>query len=154
MPLVSVIHGPNLNLLGQREPEVYGTATLAEIDQRLVARAHTLGLDLETFQSNVEGLLIDRIQADLPRAQALLINAGGYTHSSVAIRDAVAAWRGRAPVIEVHLSIPEARENFRQVSLLAGVVAGRVEGFGALSYLLALEAASELIGARGNARNQ
>lgn len=154
MALVSVIHGPNLNLLGTREVEVYGTTTLAEIDQALTARGQALGLAVETFQSNLEGALVDRVQSCLGRAQAVLINAGGYTHTSVALRDAVAALRGRAPVIEVHLSIPEARENFRQVSLLAGVVAGRIEGLGALSYLLALQAASELIGARGNARNQ
>jgi 3-dehydroquinate dehydratase-2 len=152
--LVSVIHGPNLNLLGVREPEVYGTDTLAMIDQALVQLGQELGVEVETFQSNLEGALVDRVQSCLGRADAVLINAGGYTHTSVALRDAVAALKGRAVAIEVHLSIPEAREPFRHVSLLAGAVAGRVEGFGRLSYLLALRAASELIGARGNARNQ
>lgn len=145
MSLVSVIHGPNLNLLGTREPEIYGRATLAEIDRELVSLGATLGVLVETFQSNVEGLLVDRIQSLIGRADALILNAGGYTHTSVAIRDAVAAIAPKIPAIEVHLSVPEAREPFRHASLLAGVVKGRIEGFGARSYLLALRAASELI---------
>jgi 3-dehydroquinate dehydratase II len=143
MPLVGVIHGPNLNLLGTRETSVYGTTTLAEIDAMLQKAGGELGLEVESFQSNVEGAIVDRIQALAGRAEALILNAAAYTHTSVAIRDAVAATR--IPTIEVHLTIPEAREAFRQASLLAGVVRGRIEGFGARSYVLALRAAAELI---------
>lgn len=149
MPLISVIHGPNLNLLGVREPEIYGQSTLQQIDAALSAEAAALGVALETFQSNHEGALVDRIQSLLGRADALLINAGGYTHTSVAIRDAVAAVAPTIVVVEVHLSIPSGREPFRHLSLLAGVVRGRIEGFGPRSYLLALRAASELIAPRG-----
>lgn len=149
MSLISVIHGPNLNLLGGREPEIYGTTTLPEIDAALVALGAELGHSVETYQSNHEGELVDRIQACRDRAAAVLLNAGGYTHTSVALRDAVASLPGGLPVIEVHLSLPEAREPFRQVNLLAGVVRGRVAGFGPLSYLLALRAASALIAPRG-----
>ena len=147
MPLVSVIHGPNLNLLGLREPEIYGTQTLAEIDREITELGRELGLEVECFQSNHEGALIDRIQSCAGRADAVLLNAGGYTHTSVALRDAVAFLK--IPVVEVHLSIPEAREDFRQKSLLSSVVSGRVEGFRGLSYLLALRAASALIARRG-----
>ena len=147
MPLISVIHGPNLNLLGLREPEIYGTQTLAEIDHEIVELGRELGLDVEHFQSNHEGALIDRIQSCAGRADAVLLNAGGFTHTSVALRDAVAFLS--IPVVEVHLSIPEAREDFRQKSLLSSVVSGRVEGFRGLSYLLALRAASALIARRG-----
>lgn len=147
MARVSVIHGPNLNLLGTREPEIYGRTTLAEIDAELAREGASLGLEVESFQSNVEGLIVDHIQALAGRAAALIINAAAYTHTSVAIRDAVAAVR--IPTIEVHLTIPEAREAFRHTSLLAPVVSGRIEGFGARSYLLALRAASELIAPRG-----
>ena len=148
MALVSVLHGPNLNLLGTREPEIYGKETLAEIDRRLVALGAWLALDVECFQSNLEGELVDRIQACRGRAGALILNAGGYTHTSVAIRDAVAAIRP-IPTIEVHLSVPAAREAFRHESLIAGVARGRIEGFGGTSYLLALRAASALIAQRG-----
>lgn len=147
-PLVSVIHGPNLNLLGTREPEIYGRDTLADIDRALAELAGTLGLAVESFQSSSEGALIDRIHEARPSAAALILNAGGYTHTSVAIRDAVSAIKP-IPTIEVHLSIPGAREEFRHKSLLEGVVRGRIEGFGALSYLLALRAASALIAPRG-----
>jgi 3-dehydroquinate dehydratase II len=145
--LVAVVHGPNLNLLGEREPQIYGTTTLAEIDAALVALGAELGVAVECFQSNHEGVLIDHLQGLRRRAAAVLLNAGGYTHTSVALRDAVAALG--APCIEVHLSVPEAREPFRHHSLIAGVARGRVEGFGALSYLLALRAAVELIAPRG-----
>jgi 3-dehydroquinate dehydratase-2 len=148
--LISVIHGPNLNLLGTREPEIYGSDTLADIDGSLTLTAVALGHQLETFQSNSEGALIDRIQACRGRSAALIINAGGYTHTSVAIRDAVAALRPGIPAIEVHLSNTAARESFRHVSLLGGVVSGRIEGFGATSYLLALRAATALIARRGD----
>jgi 3-dehydroquinate dehydratase-2 len=149
MPLISVIHGPNLNLLGTREPELYGSESLAELDGRIAALAEELGAESDTYQSNVEGEIVDRIQSLRGRAQALILNAGGYTHTSVAIRDAVAAISPEIPTIEVHLTIPSAREGFRHTSLLAGVVRGRVEGLGPLSYLLALRAASALIAARG-----
>lgn len=147
--LVSIIHGPNLNLLGTRRPELYGTETLADIEHALDLLAAELGLALEHFQSNHEGALIDRLQSCRGRAAAVVLNAAGYTHTSVAIADAVEALGGTPPVIEVHLSIPEAREEFRQKSLLARVVAGRIEGFRGMSYLLALRAASALIARRG-----
>jgi 3-dehydroquinate dehydratase-2 len=147
--LVSVIHGPNLNLLGTRRPDVYGSESLADIELALNTLAKELDLELEHFQSNHEGALIDRLQSCRGRADAVILNAAGYTHTSVAIADAVEALAGAPPVIEVHLSIPEAREVFREKSLLARVVAGRVEGFRGLSYLLALRAASALIARRG-----
>jgi 3-dehydroquinate dehydratase-2 len=148
--LISVVHGPNLNLLGTREPEIYGRDTLDDIDRSLVASAAALGHEVECFQSNHEGALIDRIQSCRGRAAVLILNGGGFSHTSVALRDAVQSVRAEVPTIEVHLSIPEARESFRHVSLLAGVVAGRIEGFGALSYLLALRAATALIARRGD----
>lgn len=153
-PRVTVLHGPNLNLLGTREPEIYGATTLSQIDASLRALATELGLVVETFQSNHEGVLIDRLQDAAASADAVLLNAAGYTHTSVALRDAVAAIAPLLPIIEVHLSNPSAREPFRRNSLLAGVVTGRVEGFGAMSYLLALRAASTLIASRGHARDQ
>lgn len=153
MAVVSVIHGPNLNLLGLREPEVYGAQTLDELNAALLVEADRLGLELQLFQSNHEGELVDRIQAARGGADAVVLNAAGYTHSSVAIRDAVAAIRP-VPTLEVHLSLPAAREPFRRRNLLEGVVKGRIEGFGGLSYLLALRAASELIAARGFVRDQ
>ena len=146
---MAVVHGPNLNLLGEREPEIYGTETLAEIDRALDEEGRRLGLAVECFQSNAEGALIDQIHGVSRRAELLILNGGGYTHTSVAIADAVAAVRHRMPAIEVHLSIPGARESFRRTSLLEGVVVGRIEGFGSLSYLLALRAASTLLGRRG-----
>lgn len=148
-PLVGVLHGPNLNLLGTREVSVYGATTLAEIDASLVRLGAELGLEVTCAQSNVEGVLVDHVQALRGRAAVLLLNAGGYTHTSVALRDAVAGVSAELPTIEVHLTVPEARESFRHTSLLAGVVRGRIEGFGPLSYLLALRAASDLIAARG-----
>ena len=133
---IGVLHGPNLNLLGQREPEVYGRETLAGIDARLQALAVELGVQLETFQANDEGALIDRIQESAGRVQGFLINAGGYTHTSVALLDALVGV-GR-PFVEVHLSNIHGREEFRRRSLLAPRAAGIVMGFGADSYLLAL----------------
>lgn len=143
-PVVVVLHGPNLNLLGQREPEIYGTTTLADIDQGLRARAAELGVEVQTFQSNHEGALIDRIHEARRTAHAIVINAGGLTHTSVALRDAVAA--AGLPAIEIHLSNLAAREKFRHRSLLAPVCVGQVAGFGALGYRLALEAAVDQIG--------
>lgn len=136
-PRVLVLHGPNLNLLGVREPRVYGRTTLAEIDTALVARGASMGVAVECHQSNHEGTLIDLLHGCIDRCRGVLFNPGGYTHTSVALRDAVAAIG--LPVVEVHLSNTEAREDFRRVSLLATVCVGRVVGFGARSYLLALD---------------
>ncbi|MBD3221700.1 type II 3-dehydroquinate dehydratase [bacterium] len=138
---IVVIHGPNLNLLGRREPEIYGRVTLAEVDERLAARARDLGSELATFQSNHEGALIDRIQAMVlasPGDDGLIINPGGYTHTSVALRDAIAAVA--RPAWEVHLSDPDRREAFRHVSLIRDVCTGCVKGRGADGYVTALEA--------------
>lgn len=140
---VLVLHGPNLNLLGTREPEIYGRATLAEIDAMIAAAAARLGATVEAFQSNVEGELVNRIQAARGTADGLLINAAAYTHTSVAIRDAIAAVA--LPAVEVHLSNTHAREAFRRESHLAAVVSGRVEGFGPGSYLLGLSGLIDLI---------
>jgi 3-dehydroquinate dehydratase-2 len=142
-PRVVVLHGPNLNLLGTREPEVYGRTTLAEIDDDLRRRGSELGVKVECFQSNLEGALIDEIHRARGRAGALVINAAGYTHTSVALRDAIVA--SEVPAIEVHLSNIHAREAFRHVSLLAPVVVGQVVGLGPIGYGLALEAAVKLI---------
>ncbi len=141
-----VVHGPNLNLLGSREPEVYGTTTLDEIDASLVQAGTDQGHDIETFQSNHEGELIDRLQQAATITDGVLLNPGGFTHTSVALRDAVQALS--VPVIEVHLSNIYAREDFRQHSLLSAVCAGVISGFGARSYLLGLEALIGLAGIR------
>jgi 3-dehydroquinate dehydratase II len=133
---ICVVHGPNLNRLGQREPEIYGTETLAGIDDRLQVLALELGAEVETFQSNTEGALIDYIQNAADRASAFLVNAGGLTHSSVSLRDALIG-TGR-PFVEVHLSNPAAREPFRHASLFADRALGVVVGFGADSYILGL----------------
>lgn len=134
---ILVLHGPNLNLLGQREPEIYGRQTLADIDASLVELGVQLQVAVETLQSNHEGTLIDCIHAAGHDGYAgIIINPGALTHTSVALRDAIAAVE--LPVIEAHLSNIHAREPFRQHSYVAGVVAGQVAGFGAMSYLLAL----------------
>ena len=135
---VLILHGPNLNLLGEREPDVYGTMTLAELDDRLAAHAKALGLEVASERSNSEGGLVDLIQgAKGGGFGAIVINPGGYTHTSVAIRDAIAAV-GLA-TIEVHLSNPNAREWFRQTDLVAGACRGVIAGFGWRSYAMALE---------------
>lgn len=141
--MVVVLHGPNLNLLGSREPKVYGHTTLREIDQTLVDRGRELGLVVEPFQSNHEGALIDRIQQARGHAQALIINAGGLTHTSVSLRDAIAALA--LPTIEVHLSNLYAREEFRHHSFLAPVCLGQIAGLGPMSYRLALDALAALL---------
>ncbi len=139
---VLVIHGPNLNLLGTREPEVYGRTTLAEINAGLVQRGRELGAEVECFQSNHEGAIIDRLQAARADCTAIIINPGAFTHYSYAIRDAIAAVH--LPTMEVHLSNVHAREEFRRHSVVAPVCAGAVIGLGPLGYRLALEAACEL----------
>jgi 3-dehydroquinate dehydratase-2 len=137
MKRILVLHGPNLNLLGQREPAVYGHQTLADINDELGLLADELGLVVDTFQSNHEGYLIDRIHASANDGYSgIIINPGGLTHTSVALRDAISSIE--LPVIEVHLSNIHAREPFRHHSYVAGVVVGQVSGFGAASYLLAL----------------
>jgi 3-dehydroquinate dehydratase II len=133
---VAVLSGPNLNLLGRREPEVYGRETLAEIEDRLRGLASELGVELETFQSNAEGALIDYIHEASDRVDAFVVNAGGLTHSSVSLRDALSGVA--RPFVEVHLSNPSAREPFRHQSLLSDLALGVVTGFGAESYLLGL----------------
>ena len=138
---VFVLNGPNLNLLGMREPEIYGHDTLDDIAGRLDDRARSLGLTIDMRQSNHEGHLVDWLhEAQARSARAVLLNAGGFTHTSVALHDAIKAVA--TPVIEVHLSNPHAREPFRHVSLIGQAARGTIAGFGAQSYLLALEAAA------------
>jgi 3-dehydroquinate dehydratase-2 len=140
MAKLLVLHGPNLNLLGTREPEVYGRTTLAEIDADLAARAQAAGHQLESLQSNAEHVLVDRIQAARTDGTVFaLVNPAGFTHTSVALRDALAAVA--LPFIEVHLSNPHAREPFRRTSYFSDLAVGVVAGFGAASYQLALAAA-------------
>ncbi len=142
-PLVYVLNGPNLNLLGLREPEIYGADTLDDIAGRLEDRARELGVAIDMRQSNHEGHLIDWLhEAQARGAKAVLLNAGGFSHSSVALHDAVKAID--VPVIEVHLSNPQARESFRRRSLIASAAKGTIAGFGALGYELALDAAARL----------
>lgn len=133
---IDVVHGPNLDLLGQREPEVYGRATLDSINGRLFSAAEELGVEVTAFQANGEGELIDHVHEVSSRVEGFLVNAGGYTHTSVALLDALVGV-GR-PFVEVHLSNVHARESFRHRSLLAPRAAGVVMGFGAESYLLGL----------------
>jgi len=136
---ILVLHGPNLNLLGTREPDVYGRTTLADIHAMMEARAHVEGVQIESFQSNSEGGLIDRVQAaGAEGIEFIILNPGGYTHSSVALRDALAAVR--IPFIEVHLSNIFARETFRHHSYFSEIAVGTICGLGAQGYALALEA--------------
>jgi len=138
---ILVLNGPNLNLLGLREPDIYGHDTLDDIAGMLEDRARELDLGIDLRQSNHEGHLVDWLhEAQATNARAVLLNAGGFTHTSVAIHDAIKAVK--TPVIEVHLSNPHARESFRHVSLVGQAAKGTIAGFGALSYMLALEAAA------------
>lgn len=140
---VAVIHGPNLGLLGKREPDVYGAVTLEEINQRMVQLAKELGLELRITQSDHEGEIIGAIHACLGWAEAIVINPAAFTHYSIAIRDALQAVR--VPTVEVHLTNIHAREEFRHVSVTAPVVQGQIIGLGADGYLLALRAAKLLV---------
>lgn len=142
-PVILVLHGPNLNLLGTREPHIYGKTTLREIDSALASRAAELGLAVESFQSNHEGILVDRVQQARGTAAGIIVNAGGLTHTSVSLRDAIAAVK--LPTVEVHLSNLYAREEFRHRSLLAPICTGQIAGLGAMGYRLALEALAQLL---------
>ena len=135
---LSVLHGPNLNLLGKREPHIYGSVTLEEINHFLVKEAERLGATVVCFQSNHEGVLVDKIQEALGLYQGIIINAGAYTHTSVAIRDAIAAVK--IPTVEVHLSNIYQRESFRHHSYIAPIAIGQISGFGPNSYRLGLQA--------------
>ena len=139
---IYVLNGPNLNLLGTREPDIYGHVTLAEIEQACAQRASQLGRALVFRQSNIEGELVTWLQEARAQACAVVLNAGAYTHTSVALHDAIKAIG--VPVIETHLSNPGAREEFRHLSLVGKAAKGVIAGFGATSYLLAIEAAALL----------
>lgn len=138
-----MLHGPNLNLLGQREPEIYGTATLDDYVQACTNWARDLGFDLEHLQSNHEGVLVDAIHAARGRCAAIVINAGAFTHYAWSLHDALATFQG--PVIEVHISQPNAREPWRHTSVIAPVASGSIAGFGMLGYQLALQAVAQLV---------
>ncbi len=142
MKKILVLHGPNLNLLGQREPDVYGKTTLEEINQRLIETGKKMDIEIRVFQSNHEGALIDALQDAQAWADGVIFNPAGYTHTSVALRDAIAAIK--MPVIEVHLSNVHAREEFRRHSFVSPVCKGTIAGFGWRSYLLALMGLAEI----------
>lgn len=141
MPSVLILNGPNLNLLGTRQPEVYGATTLADVEAMCALAADTLGFSIECAQSNHEGVLIDYIHAAKGVHDAIVLNAGAYTHTSIALMDAIASVE--LPVVEVHLSNIHARESFRHNSYIAPVAVGQICGFGAKGYLMALDALAE-----------
>ena len=143
MPNILILHGPNLNLLGLREPDVYGAMTLDGINQRLIDAGAEMGIEISAIQSNQEGVLIDALPQAGRDMDGVIFNPAGYTHTSVALRDAVAAID--VPVIEVHISNVYAREEFRHKSLLSPVCKGKITGFGWRSYLLALYAFKEIL---------
>lgn len=146
MPSILVLHGPNLNLLGSREPGIYGHATLADIDEQLRTRSEQAGIALETFQTNHEGEMVERIQTARGNDTAfIIINPAAFTHTSVAVRDALAAVA--IPFIEVHLSNPHTREPFRHTSYFSDLAVGTIAGFGADSYRYALDAALKKLAA-------
>jgi 3-dehydroquinate dehydratase-2 len=140
---VLVIHGPNLNMLGTREPDIYGHQTLEEIDAALSAQADRLGLHIETFQSNHEGDMVDKIQQAHDSFHGIIINPAAYTHTSIAIRDALSLLN--IPVVEVHLSNIYKRESFRRTSMISAVVTAQISGLGSHGYLLALEALARVL---------
>jgi 3-dehydroquinate dehydratase II len=135
---ILVLHGPNLNLLGLREPDIYGVSTLAQIDTQLIELGRSFNTEIESLQSNHEGILVDKIHAARNLHDGIVINAGAYTHTSIAIRDAISAVK--IPTVEVHLSNIYQREAFRHHSYLAPIVIGQISGFGAHSYQLGLQA--------------
>ena len=140
---ILILHGPNLNLLGTREPEIYGSLMIGDLNTKLIEFAKELGADLKCFQSNHEGALIDALQDAQMWANGVVFNPGGYTHTSIALRDAITAIR--IPVVEVHLSNVYAREEFRHISMISAVCKGKVVGFGWRSYTLGLRALTELL---------
>ncbi len=143
-----MIHGPNLGSLGRREPQLYGSVTLEEVDRRLAELAQTLGLELESFQSNHEGALVDFLERAGPSTDGFLVNPGGLTHTSVVLRDALLATA--RPFVEVHVSNPHAREPFRHKSFLSDAAAGVVYGFGWQGYLLGLRGLAARLSADGS----
>lgn len=147
---ILIIHGPNLNLLGKREPEIYGTFTLDDINNGLSSLAADLGATLSFFQSNHEGELVQKVQEAMSSFDAIVINPGAYTHTSIALRDAISATG--IPVVEAHISNIHRREEFRKHSYIAGVAVGQISGFGRNSYLLALRAAIEFVKDGGKKR--
>jgi 3-dehydroquinate dehydratase-2 len=149
---IFVLNGPNLNLLGSREPRIYGTQTLDDIKESLEERAKGLGVRVDFRQSNHEGELVDWIQEAMAKASAIIINAGAYSHTSIAIRDALAALQ--IPIIEVHLSNIHAREPFRRQSFVSQVARGAIVGLGSHGYLLALDAAAQFAKNAGKSANQ
>ena len=140
---ILVVHGPNLNLLGEREPGYYGSDSFASVNEEIKAKAKELDFECEIFQSNSEGALIDKLHAARLDCAGVVINAGAYTHYSYAIRDAIAAIK--IPVVEVHMSNIHARDEFRHTSVIAPVCAGQIAGFGKYSYLLGVEALKKIL---------